>query len=333
MATRNRRPRGRATAGVVLVAAVALGTLLAACGGSSADVLTVYNGQHQRPPTPWWPPSRRPTGITVARPQRRRGRAGQPDHRRGGGLPGRRGLHRELPGARGPRRPRACWPRWTPRPWPGCPPGTTRPQGDWVGVSARVSVMVYNTALVRPDQLPTSVSQLADPRWKGKLGLAAGRRTSSRSSPPTCEVRPRGHGGLAERLKSNAGRPHLPRQRDRDVDGERRAGGHRHHRLSTTGTACGPRWGRRACTRPWPSSPRTTRATSSTCRGRRCWRSSRTRPGPAVPGLPGQRPGPGDHRPQRQLRVPARLRVSPRPSRVHALRPAAAGPAHHRPAR
>jgi iron(III) transport system substrate-binding protein len=48
------------------------------------------------------------------------------------------------------------------------------PQGDWVGVTARVSVMIYNTNLLKPDELPTSVMQLADPKWKGKLALAVG---------------------------------------------------------------------------------------------------------------------------------------------------------------
>jgi len=48
------------------------------------------------------------------------------------------------------------------------------PQGDWVAVTARVSVMIYNTNLLKPDQLPTSVMQLADPRWRGKLALAPG---------------------------------------------------------------------------------------------------------------------------------------------------------------
>jgi iron(III) transport system substrate-binding protein len=48
------------------------------------------------------------------------------------------------------------------------------PDGQWVGVSARVSVMVYNTSLLRPAQLPTSALQLADPAWKGKIGLAGG---------------------------------------------------------------------------------------------------------------------------------------------------------------
>ncbi len=48
------------------------------------------------------------------------------------------------------------------------------PLGDWVGVTARVSVLVYNTKLVKQDRLPTSVMQLAQPQWRGKLALAPG---------------------------------------------------------------------------------------------------------------------------------------------------------------
>jgi iron(III) transport system substrate-binding protein len=46
------------------------------------------------------------------------------------------------------------------------------PQGDWLGVSARVSVMVYDTKDLKASQLPSSVLDLANPEWKGKLGLA-----------------------------------------------------------------------------------------------------------------------------------------------------------------
>jgi iron(III) transport system substrate-binding protein len=46
------------------------------------------------------------------------------------------------------------------------------PEGDWVGVSARVSVLVYNTDRFKADQLPTSALDLAKPEWKGKLALA-----------------------------------------------------------------------------------------------------------------------------------------------------------------
>jgi iron(III) transport system substrate-binding protein len=52
-------------------------------------------------------------------------------------------------------------------------PGTyNSPGGDWVGVSARTSVIVYNPGLIKASQLPTQISQFADPRYKGKLALA-----------------------------------------------------------------------------------------------------------------------------------------------------------------
>ena len=45
-------------------------------------------------------------------------------------------------------------------------------QGLWVGVSGRVSVLVYNTSELKPSQLPSSILELADPRFKGKLAFA-----------------------------------------------------------------------------------------------------------------------------------------------------------------
>jgi iron(III) transport system substrate-binding protein len=46
------------------------------------------------------------------------------------------------------------------------------PDGQWVGVSARVSVLVYNTSLLSRNELPTSAMQLADPKWGGRLAIA-----------------------------------------------------------------------------------------------------------------------------------------------------------------
>ena len=46
--------------------------------------------------------------------------------------------------------------------------------GDWVAVSARVSVLIYNPSLIAKSQLPTSILQLADPKYQGKLAFAAG---------------------------------------------------------------------------------------------------------------------------------------------------------------
>ena len=54
------------------------------------------------------------------------------------------------------------------------PSGYSSPGGDWVGVSARVSALVYNTSDLKPSQLPSSVMDLADPKWAGKLGIAPG---------------------------------------------------------------------------------------------------------------------------------------------------------------
>jgi iron(III) transport system substrate-binding protein len=79
------------------------------------------------------------------------------------------------------------------------------PGGDWVGVSARVSVMVYNTSRLSPSQLPTSVLDLADPKWKGKLALAP---TETDFQPVVTSVA-RAHGNAAalawlKGLKANA---------------------------------------------------------------------------------------------------------------------------------
>ncbi len=46
--------------------------------------------------------------------------------------------------------------------------------GNWVGISARISVLVYNTSKLKPSQLPKSVIELADPKWKGKIEIAPG---------------------------------------------------------------------------------------------------------------------------------------------------------------
>jgi iron(III) transport system substrate-binding protein len=52
------------------------------------------------------------------------------------------------------------------------PAADSSPTTDWVGISARVSVLVYNSDKLTPAQLPTGVLQLADPQWKDKLAVA-----------------------------------------------------------------------------------------------------------------------------------------------------------------
>ena len=85
------------------------------------------------------------------------------------------------------------------------------PEGKWVGVTARVSVMGYNTSLLRPTELPKSVMELADPQWKGKIGIAG----SETDFQPIVTSIARAHGDAAalqwlEGVKANAGSHSYP---------------------------------------------------------------------------------------------------------------------------
>ncbi|HLU09942.1 MAG TPA: iron ABC transporter substrate-binding protein [Oceanobacillus sp.] len=48
----------------------------------------------------------------------------------------------------------------------------TSATGQWVGISGRARVLVYNTELVSEDQLPASILDLVNPEWQGLVGWA-----------------------------------------------------------------------------------------------------------------------------------------------------------------
>ncbi len=84
-------------------------------------------------------------------------------------------------------------------------------KGDWVGVSARVSVLIYNPSLISKSQLPTTVLGLADPKYRGKLAIAPGETDFQ----PIVTSVDRTHGKAAtlswlEGIKSNAGGHEYP---------------------------------------------------------------------------------------------------------------------------
>jgi len=43
---------------------------------------------------------------------------------------------------------------------------------NWVGLSGRVRAVVYNTDVLSPEDLPPSILDFTDPKWKGRLGWA-----------------------------------------------------------------------------------------------------------------------------------------------------------------
>ena len=44
--------------------------------------------------------------------------------------------------------------------------------GQWIGISGRARVVVYNTDNVQPAELPQTIDGFTDPKWKGRLGWA-----------------------------------------------------------------------------------------------------------------------------------------------------------------
>ncbi len=46
------------------------------------------------------------------------------------------------------------------------------PTGNWVGIALRVSALAYNPSKISASQLPASVMDLAQPKWKGKVAIA-----------------------------------------------------------------------------------------------------------------------------------------------------------------
>jgi iron(III) transport system substrate-binding protein len=52
------------------------------------------------------------------------------------------------------------------------PPAYVSSTKDWEGFAARSTVLAYNTADVPKGRLPASIMDLADPRWKGQVGIA-----------------------------------------------------------------------------------------------------------------------------------------------------------------
>lgn len=50
-------------------------------------------------------------------------------------------------------------------------PEAKQPHGEWVGTRLNVYALAYNTKAVKKEELPKRYDDLADPRWKGRLGI------------------------------------------------------------------------------------------------------------------------------------------------------------------
>ncbi len=166
----DRRLRGCLIGIAVALLSVGLG----ACGGaSSSNSITLYNGQHEQTTNALVARFEKLTGINVKVRSDDEDVLAAQINAEGSDSPAD-AIYTENSPALEYLQGKGLLAPVTPSTLAHTPARYNSPQGDWVGVSARVSVLVYNTRLLSAGQLPTSVMQLADPKWRGKLALAAG---------------------------------------------------------------------------------------------------------------------------------------------------------------
>ena len=170
--TRARRaPWGRAAA--VLAGVTVAATSLAACGGSGSDALVLYSAQHQDLADSWAEGFTAETGIEVdirgggdfelANQILAEGDASPADVFITENSPALSLLSGE--GALSPLEQTTL---------EQVPADSRSQQGDWVGIAARSTTLVYDPAQVAPDQLPASILGLAQPQWQGRVAVAPG---------------------------------------------------------------------------------------------------------------------------------------------------------------
>lgn len=146
---------------------------LGACGFSahSGTVITLYNGQHEQTTAALVKAFERQTGITVEVRSGDEAELGNQILQEGSSSPADVFYTENTPVLEA-LRDKGMLAAVAPATLAAVPSRYDSAQGDWVGVSARVSVLVYNTSQVTPAQLPSSILELAEPKWKGRVGFA-----------------------------------------------------------------------------------------------------------------------------------------------------------------
>jgi iron(III) transport system substrate-binding protein len=164
----------RALAGVL--SALALSTVLVGCGSSAAsnaDTLTIYNAQHESLVTAMLADFTKQTGIKLEYRNGDDAELANQIVQEGKASPADVFLTENSPSIDVVDRAGLLAPvqqstlvqvgeQYRPS------------SGNWVGFAARSTVLVYNPSKVGEADLPASLLDLADPRWKKQVGIAAG---------------------------------------------------------------------------------------------------------------------------------------------------------------
>jgi iron(III) transport system substrate-binding protein len=170
------RPR-KAAGGVLasIVAAVLGGCLIAACGagGGSGDSITLYNGQHVQTTDALVASFEKATGIHVEVRNDDEDTLADQIMTEGSSSPADV-IYTENSPALEHLQGKGLLAPVAPSTLARTPARLNSPQGDWVGVSARVSMLIYNPSLIKESRLPRKISELAASRYEGKFAFAPG---------------------------------------------------------------------------------------------------------------------------------------------------------------
>jgi iron(III) transport system substrate-binding protein len=162
---------GRRRLLLTALSTLVLGTALAGCGGSDPNTIVLYNGQHPQLTSELVQAFTRQTGfhvnvrtgdgIVLADQILQEGSSSPADVFLTENSPElmnleTHGLLAELPATI----------------LDQIPARESSPAGKWVGIALRVSALAYDPARISPSQLPSSILQLAQPQWKGKIAVA-----------------------------------------------------------------------------------------------------------------------------------------------------------------
>jgi iron(III) transport system substrate-binding protein len=168
--------RTRHIAGLVVVLALAA-SLIAGCGSSSSSgshgSITLYNGQHEQTTDSLVEGFEKQTGIKVNVRNDDEDTLADEIVTEGSDSPADV-IYTENSPALEYLQSKGLLAPVEPSTLAHTPSKYNSPQGDWLGVSARVSVLIYDPSLIKASELPAHVTELTDPKYKGKLAFAAG---------------------------------------------------------------------------------------------------------------------------------------------------------------
>jgi iron(III) transport system substrate-binding protein len=157
---------------LVAVPAACAALALAACGGSGGpNTLTIYSGQHEQTTAMLVSAFERETGIKVQVRSGDERALGNQLLQEGSSSPADIFYSENTPILESLREHRLLA-AVAPSTLAAVPARYSSAQGRWVGVSARLSALVYNRSRLGGVAPPPTILELAQPRFKGKLAFA-----------------------------------------------------------------------------------------------------------------------------------------------------------------